>query len=541
VRLNDAVQQFIDSGDWLGLLGYYAKAFGFPAPLLDISAHPRVAAGVLLLLALLLAWRLLRRQPWRRPRIPWKLGPMTVDLKGGQQTLHTIVAGTTRSGKSSAVLPLLTLPGPFVGVGFDVSKPLEDWWAAHANNPTYIHWRMDGSLGWNILEGPALSVSEGLTAGFARSAGDRGIYRGHVSTRLLRLIRQDDEAGCPRDLRRYIGLLRQPTGDREADTACKDWASRFDGLLERFGPAFGNDFSLASAVRQHKKVLVLPNRFLHPESAMLIGGIGLVQSRRAAGEIGGFIQFIEEAGQASYYTEEINASFQAGGTRECPTILATQNLSSLKNEIANNARVWLVFNQQIAAEAKIGAERLRLDDPSLLLDLPTGDAYVRSPDAGPQLVHIKLPKLPKAKPKRTYANEPANLKTETPAARRFIVTELPREDEETVPVLPPPRLEVQALLEQIDRSGHCHVWTGTQDRDGYGIFRWEGNWKRVHRIVWELTCGPIPVDEKGAALDLDHLCRNRLCSKIDHLEPVTRGENVRRMWAYRGKKGRAAI
>ena len=473
------------------------------------------------------------RLPWQRARVPWQLGSVTVDLQGGQHTLHTILAGTTRSGKSSAVLPLLTRSGPFVAVGFDVSKPLGDWWEAHTNDPTYVYWRMDGSLGWNILDGPALSVSEGLTAGFAKSAGDRGIYRGHVSTRLLRLIRSDDEAERKRDLRRYIVLLKQPTGDREADGACKDWASRFDGLLERFGPAFGDDFSLASAVKENKKVLVLPNRFLHPESAMLIGGIGLVQSRRVAGEIGGFIQFIEEAGQASYYTEEINASFQAGGTRGCPTILATQNLSTLKNEITNNARVWVVFNQQIEAEAKIGAERLRLNDHRLLLDLPTGDAWVRSPDTGPTLVHVKLPKLPK----QSYVPPPTPSPTDEPYVRRMVVEEIGAPPPPEYPALPLPPLEVREVLLKIDRTqGECWLWTGSIDKDGYGVQRWSypdgrpKNNRPAHQVVWEIANGRwFPVGE----WDHRRSCP-RHCVNPYHGEPVSKRVNVQRMHRTRG-------
>lgn len=29
-------------------------------------------------------------------------------------------------------------------------------------------------------------------------------------------------------------------------------------------------------------------------------------------------------------------------------------------------------------------------------------------------------------------------------------------------------------------------------------------------------------------MDIDHLCRNRSCVNPEHLEPVTRGENIRR-------------
>jgi hypothetical protein len=483
--------------------------------------------------------RHLWRWPWHRKRIPWKLGSETIDLVGGQDTQHAIVAGATRSGKSSALLPLLTLPGPVVAVGFDVSKPLNDWWVAHADDKTYIRWRMDGTLGWNILDGPALSVSEGLTAGFARSQGDRGIYRGHVSTRLLRLIRIDDDAGRERDLRRYIVELKNPTGDREADTACKDWSARFDSLLERFGPAFGNDFSLASAVKNGQKVLALPNRFLHPESAMLIGGIGLVQSRRVAGEIGGFLQFIEEAGQASYYTEEINAAFQAGGTRECPTILLTQNLSGLKNEITNNANIWVVFNQQIEAEAKIGATQLRLANHTLLFDLPKGHCWVRSPDVGPKLVHVKLPrfKLPPS-----YVFDPTPIPTEKPYERRTVITELPREPEDTPPGLPLPPLEVQEILGKIERThGDCWLWTGSTDKDGYGVQRWTyhddrpPNNRPAHQVVWELVYGrPWP---KGMSYDHRRSCPRRCVNPAHAVDgPMTIGDNVRNMHRTRGHR-----
>jgi hypothetical protein len=40
--------------------------------------------------------------------------------------------------------------------------------------------------------------------------------------------------------------------------------------------------------------------------------------------------------------------------------------------------------------------------------------------------------------------------------------------------------------------------------------------------------GPIP-----AGLDLDHLCLNRRCCNPEHVEPVTRSENVRRELARR--------
>lgn len=72
----------------------------------------------------------------------------------------------------------------------------------------------------------------------------------------------------------------------------------------------------------------------------------------------------------------------------------------------------------------------------------------------------------------------------------------------------------------------CWEWSGATTPNGYGVIgrgrRGEGN-VMVHRAAYEELVGPIP-----AGLHVDHLCRNRLCCRPDHLEPVTQAENNRR-------------
>jgi hypothetical protein len=75
----------------------------------------------------------------------------------------------------------------------------------------------------------------------------------------------------------------------------------------------------------------------------------------------------------------------------------------------------------------------------------------------------------------------------------------------------------------IDDPDACWVWQGPPGPKGYGVIGVHHRPRYVHRVSYELTAGPIP-DE----LTIDHLCRNRLCVNPDHLEPVTRGENVLR-------------
>lgn len=73
-------------------------------------------------------------------------------------------------------------------------------------------------------------------------------------------------------------------------------------------------------------------------------------------------------------------------------------------------------------------------------------------------------------------------------------------------------------------EGGCIIWAGYIHPQGYGKVH-IGNHKQrsAHVVEWEKVNGPKP-----AGMVLDHLCRNRACVNLAHLELVTSVENVMR-------------
>jgi len=69
----------------------------------------------------------------------------------------------------------------------------------------------------------------------------------------------------------------------------------------------------------------------------------------------------------------------------------------------------------------------------------------------------------------------------------------------------------------------CFESFGWRNNDGYALLRFDGRDQLAHRVAWVAEHGPIPSD-----LEIDHLCRNRACVNVAHLELVTHAENMRR-------------
>ena len=100
-----------------------------------------------------------------------------------------------------------------------------------------------------------------------------------------------------------------------------------------------------------------------------------------------------------------------------------------------------------------------------------------------------------------------------------------------MPYGPPRRTMTELFWAKVNKDGPiavaalgpCWLWGGTKGDKGYGQF-WNGNrLVSAHVRAYEYEVGAVPL-----GLELDHLCRNRLCVRPSHLEPVTHRVNVLR-------------
>ena len=89
---------------------------------------------------------------------------------------------------------------------------------------------------------------------------------------------------------------------------------------------------------------------------------------------------------------------------------------------------------------------------------------------------------------------------------------------------------VEFMLGKTWRFGECLLWTGRKTPKGYGKQNVPDPSRRggtreeyAHRLMWAMQRGPIP-----SGMQIDHLCTQKACINVEHLEVVTARTNILR-------------
>lgn len=94
------------------------------------------------------------------------------------------------------------------------------------------------------------------------------------------------------------------------------------------------------------------------------------------------------------------------------------------------------------------------------------------------------------------------------------------------------RTLMDVFLARILITDTCWLWTGSLDKDGYGLLHFRGkSGLRAHRVAYRLFVGRLTRRH-----EIDHTCRVHECVRPKHLEKVTHEENQRRGRSLYGKK-----
>lgn len=87
---------------------------------------------------------------------------------------------------------------------------------------------------------------------------------------------------------------------------------------------------------------------------------------------------------------------------------------------------------------------------------------------------------------------------------------------------PTPTSRQSRPLKFIELDTGCYVCISHKtNQDGYFQFYGRRNkLEQFHRIIWEIHRGPIT-----EGYEINHLCHNRACQNVDHMECITSSEH----------------
>lgn len=488
---------------------------------------------------------------------------------------HGYIGGAPGSGKTTLLRLLLEgYPGPVIALDAKGSPDLaETVWSL----PGHV-WTIDGPLKLDLLDAEPSILAQQLLEG--ETFSDRGaVYRAiaeHAVQRAAWVLRWRSE---PREPRRILELLASPStlaaAVRQAapanDPMAQRWLLELDSpsatvreAFQTFGERLGvlldspaghslgasaDAVRLADVVATGAKLLIR----LDPRYGAIsrkVGAWTLVAMLRLAAELrqarwqGRCLFLVDEPRLLQYEGRHLADLFGTARDAGIGLVVADQGIAGLiavhpdlPDAILRSTGWQMIMRQGSPSDAERMAAlfgrtwredvsrssdgrittRWR-EEPrvfwSWLLDLPTGAGWLRVAPIG-TAARERVERIAVALPSRRIA--PARLALPPGPAPSEERPQLELEH-----VVDQERAAVERLISEPDVDG-CRRWRGSYDQDGYPRAWWRGGYRRAARLLYTWQRGPIP-----SGHTLDHVCRQRWCVEVEHLDPIPRAEHARR-------------
>ena len=94
-----------------------------------------------------------------------------------------------------------------------------------------------------------------------------------------------------------------------------------------------------------------------------------------------------------------------------------------------------------------------------------------------------------------------------------------------------PQKAIDRFNSKVNKSENCHIWTAARQKQGYGMFSYDGKSLPAHRFSYLLHKGEIAEN-----MVVHQTCENNACVNPEHLVLQTKSQNKRNYNSVRVSK-----
>ena len=94
-----------------------------------------------------------------------------------------------------------------------------------------------------------------------------------------------------------------------------------------------------------------------------------------------------------------------------------------------------------------------------------------------------------------------------------------------------PQKAIDRFNSKVSKTENCHIWTAARQKQGYGMFSYDGKSLPAHRFAYLLHKGEIAEN-----MVVHQTCENNACVNPEHLVLQTKSQNKRNYNSVRVSK-----